>query len=57
MHSDRDPIMWAVANPKIGEREVLTAMLEVDADPVARREASCSPRTRDSRPGRSKQTS
>ena len=32
------PIMWALANPKIGEREVLTAMLEVDADLVARRE-------------------
>lgn len=32
------PTMRALANPKIGEREVLTAMLEVDADPVARRE-------------------
>ncbi|OKI18597.1 IS982 family transposase [Streptomyces sp. CB03911] len=31
------PIMWALANPKIGEREVLAAMLEVDADMVARR--------------------
>jgi hypothetical protein len=31
------PIMWALANPKIGEREVLAAMLEVDADLVARR--------------------
>jgi hypothetical protein len=32
------PIMWALANPKIGEREVLAAMLEVDAELVARRE-------------------
>ena len=32
------PVMWALANPKIGEREVLAAMLEVDADLVARRE-------------------
>jgi hypothetical protein len=32
------PIMWALANPKIGEREVLAAMLEVDADLVADRE-------------------
>ena len=32
------PIMWALANPKIGEREVLTAILEIDADLVARRE-------------------
>jgi hypothetical protein len=32
------PILWALANPKIGEREVLAAMLEVDADLVARRE-------------------
>ncbi|MER6237645.1 IS982 family transposase [Streptomyces clavifer] len=32
------PIMWALANPKIGEREVLAAMLEVDADLVAERE-------------------
>jgi hypothetical protein len=32
------PIMWALANPKIGEREVLAAMLEVDADLVAARE-------------------
>lgn len=31
------PIMWALANPKIGEREVLAAMLEVDADLVAAR--------------------
>ena len=29
------PIMWALANPKIGEREVLAAMLELDADLVA----------------------
>src|SRR5262249_42687603 len=32
------PIMLALANPKIGEREALTAMLEIDADLVARRE-------------------
>ncbi|MEU9111377.1 IS982 family transposase [Streptomyces sp. NPDC048483] len=32
------PIMWALANPKIGEREVLAAMLEVDADLVSARE-------------------
>jgi hypothetical protein len=32
------PIMWGLASPKIGEREVLAAMLEVDADLVARRE-------------------
>ena len=31
------PILWALADPKIGEREVLTAMLEVDADLVADR--------------------
>ena len=30
--------MWALANPKLGEREVLAAMLEVDADLVAARE-------------------
>lgn len=29
------PILWALANPKIGEREVLSAMLEVDADVAA----------------------
>jgi len=32
------PILWALANPKIGEREVLAAMLEVDAELVAERE-------------------
>jgi hypothetical protein len=32
------PIMWALANPKIGEREVLAAMLEIDAELVAGRE-------------------
>jgi hypothetical protein len=31
------PIMWAPANPKIGEREVLAAMLEIDADLIADR--------------------
>jgi hypothetical protein len=31
------PIMWALANPKIGEREVLAAMLEVDGALIARR--------------------
>lgn len=29
------PIMWALANPKLGEREVLAAMLEVEAGVVA----------------------
>lgn len=28
------PILWALANPKIGEREVLAAMLEVKSDVV-----------------------
>jgi hypothetical protein len=32
------PILWALANAKIGEREVPAAMLEVDADLVAPRE-------------------
>ncbi|MEU2872761.1 IS982 family transposase [Streptomyces olivoreticuli] len=32
------PIMWALANPKIGERKVLAAMLEVDAGLVANRQ-------------------
>lgn len=32
------PIMWALANPKIGEREVLAAMLEIDAGLIAERE-------------------
>lgn len=32
------PIMWALANPKLGEREVLAAMLEIDADLIAERE-------------------
>jgi hypothetical protein len=31
------PIMWALADPKIGEREVLAAMLELDAGLVAER--------------------
>ena len=31
------PILWALANPKIGEREVLAAMLEVDAELIAQR--------------------
>jgi DDE family transposase len=31
------PILWALADPKMGEREVLAAMLEVDADLVAAR--------------------
>ncbi len=35
----RLPIMWAPANPKIGEREVLAVILEVDADLVATRVA------------------
>jgi hypothetical protein len=29
------PILWALANPKLGEREVLAAMLEVEAGVVA----------------------
>lgn len=29
------PIMWALADPKLGEREVLAAMLEVEADVTA----------------------
>ncbi|WP_443055424.1 IS982 family transposase [Streptomyces sp. NBC_00704] len=32
------PILWALANPEIGEREVLAAMLEVDAELIAQRE-------------------
>lgn len=32
------PILWALADPKIGEREVLAAMLEVDAGLTAERE-------------------
>lgn len=32
------PVMWALASAKIGEREVLSAMLEVDAGLVAARE-------------------
>jgi hypothetical protein len=31
-------IVWALANPKIGEREVLASMLETDAGLVAERE-------------------
>lgn len=31
------PILWALANAKMGEREVLAAMLEVDADLIAER--------------------
>ncbi|GAA2243733.1 transposase [Kitasatospora sp. NPDC001175] len=31
------PILWALANPTLDEREVLGAMLEVDAELVARR--------------------
>ncbi len=31
------PMLWAPANPKIGEREVLAAMLEIDAGLVANR--------------------
>ncbi|MFJ5157501.1 transposase [Streptomyces sp. NPDC088353] len=31
------PILWALADPKLGEREVLAAMLEVDADLVRKR--------------------
>jgi hypothetical protein len=31
------PMLWALADPKIGEREVLAAMLELDADLLAAR--------------------
>lgn len=31
------PVLRALADPKIGEREVLAAMLEVDAEPVRQR--------------------
>jgi hypothetical protein len=31
------PMLWALADPKIGEREVLAAMLEIDADLIADR--------------------
>lgn len=31
------PILWALADPKLGEREVLAAMLAADADLVAER--------------------
>jgi hypothetical protein len=29
------PILWALANPTIGEREVLAAMLQIEAGVVA----------------------
>ncbi|MEU3518298.1 IS982 family transposase [Streptomyces sp. NPDC006654] len=32
------PILWALATPKIDEREVLAAMLEVDAELIAQRQ-------------------
>jgi DDE family transposase len=31
------PMLWALADPKIGEREVLAAMLQIDADLIAAR--------------------
>jgi hypothetical protein len=31
------PILWALADPKIGEREVLTAMLDVEPELVTAR--------------------
>ncbi|WP_405770620.1 transposase [Actinacidiphila glaucinigra] len=31
------PILWALADPKLGEREVLAAMLEIDSDLVRER--------------------
>lgn len=31
------PIMWALADPKLGERDVLHAMLEIDADLITAR--------------------
>ena len=33
------PIMWELANPKIGEHEILSAMLEFDADLLTARDA------------------
>jgi hypothetical protein len=47
------PILWALANPKIGEREVLAAMLEVEAGVSPSTRASCSSPTKASRPRRS----
>lgn len=38
LHSSGMPVLWALADPKIGEREVLAAMLEVDAELVRRRQ-------------------
>ncbi|WP_397540897.1 IS982 family transposase [Salinispora mooreana] len=35
VHPTGMPILWALANPKISEREVLTAMLQVEAGVVA----------------------
>nr|WP_207755427.1 hypothetical protein [Nonomuraea cypriaca] len=35
VHTVGMPILWAPADAKIGEREVLAAMLEVDAEVVA----------------------
>ncbi|WP_131764968.1 IS982 family transposase [Candidatus Protofrankia californiensis] len=32
------PILWALANPKIGERDVLAAMIEIDAGLIAARD-------------------
>jgi Transposase DDE domain len=32
------PVLWALASPGLGEREVLAAMLDVDADLIAARE-------------------
>lgn len=33
------PILWALANPRLGEREVLSAMLEIDSGVVGEHEA------------------
>lgn len=37
VHPTGMPILWALANPELDERAALTAMLEVDAELVARR--------------------
>jgi hypothetical protein len=33
------PILWALADPKLGEREVLAAMVEAESDVVAGHDA------------------
>ena len=48
------PITWALANPKLDEREVLAAMVDVEPELAAAGRACCSSPTRASRPGGSK---